>query len=33
MDFNNRGNKNKKDRVMDAVIDFYGEVFDNIDLV
>jgi hypothetical protein len=33
VDFNDRGNKNKKDRMMDAVIDFYGEIFDNIDPV
>jgi hypothetical protein len=32
MNFNNRGNKNKKNRVMDAVINLYGEIFDNIDL-
>jgi hypothetical protein len=31
MDFNNRGNKNKKNRIINAVIDFYSKIFDNID--
>jgi hypothetical protein len=33
IDFNDRGNKNKKDRVMNTVIDFYSEIFDNINSV
>jgi hypothetical protein len=33
MDFNNRGNKNKKDRIINIVISFYDEIFDNINPV